>query len=25
MVVATGCAAHALGKAGFLTPEAAEK
>lgn len=25
LVVATGCAAHALGKAGFLTPEAAEK
>ncbi|PKM82701.1 MAG: carbon-monoxide dehydrogenase catalytic subunit [Firmicutes bacterium HGW-Firmicutes-14] len=25
LVVATGCAAHALGKAGFLTSEAAEK
>ncbi len=25
LVVATGCAAHALGKAGFLTPEATEK
>jgi len=25
LVVATGCAAHALGKAGFMTPEATEK